>query len=126
MRTSPHLWPSRPRFIYRMRRASEAEKCRAHSSSAGLGADEPYVFDFSSFCPAAGARDHFTLAPTWSHENVSFNPSCIARFPPEPMMGLPVAKSGVWHPQPNELVLPLVAEGRSPLCEQVLARCGLE
>src|SRR5207302_7295180 len=42
--------------------------------------------------------------------------------PAEPMIGLPVAKSGVWHPQPN----PLPFEGSSPLCEPLFAPLGLE
>ena len=49
---------------------------------------------------------------------MSFNPSCIARFPPEPMMGLPVAKSGVCDPSPNELPF----EGSSPLWERSQSR----
>src|SRR6266550_7075947 len=38
------------------------------------------------------------------------------------MMGLPVAKSGVWQPQPNELKF----DGSSPLWEPLLAPLGLE
>src|SRR6266705_6747366 len=38
------------------------------------------------------------------------------------MMGLPVAKSGVWQPQPNDVV----DEGSSPLCEPLFAPFGLE
>jgi hypothetical protein len=40
-------------------------------------------------------------------QNVSFNPSCMTRLLPEPTSGLPAATSGVAHPQPNVLEVPM-------------------
>src|SRR2546428_2533000 len=45
--------------------------------------------------------------PAPKTQKVSFNPSCITRLLPEPTRGLPAATSGVAHPQPNVLEVPM-------------------
>ena len=42
-----------------------------------------------------------------SPQKVNFNPSCNTRLLPEPTSGLPAATSGVAHPQPNVLGVPM-------------------
>lgn len=53
-----------------------------------------------------GDRINAPLEPA-KYQKVSFNPSCSTRLLPEPTSGLPAATSGVAHPQPNVLGVPM-------------------
>jgi hypothetical protein len=102
-----------------------------------VGHVRPLQFLFASICvhlrleffsPVMELSRRGTCVPPsnlYGDQNVSLSPTWMSRPPPEPTSGLPVATSGVAHPQPNEVPLDKSMPCLTPACEpQGLATRG--
>jgi hypothetical protein len=67
---------------------------------------------------ACGGREELLRVHRVDGYQLSFRPTCITRWLPEPMSGLPAAKSGVSNEAPNTVfgagMLPVLTELEAP------------